>query len=108
MVWFSGLRVCQVQFVESFGGGISLSGPIKVLLHMALHPGDDGDRKRGLTVPQVTIKTGFIDQDGREEELTEYLCDYPNCPNIAANAFGSRELRQVVVVCKEHSPAARS
>jgi hypothetical protein len=52
---------------------------------------------------RVTIKTGFMDADGREEELIEYLCDYPNCPNIATNVVGCRELRQMAAVCEVHT-----
>jgi hypothetical protein len=53
---------------------------------------------------RVTIKTGFIDADGHEEELTEYLCDYPDCPNIATSVLGHiRELGQTAAVCDEHA-----
>ena len=37
---------------------------------------------------RVTIKTGLTTPDGHEEELTEYLCDYPNCPNFATRVVG--------------------
>jgi hypothetical protein len=37
---------------------------------------------------QVTIKTGLTAPDGREEKLTEYLCDYPDCPNFATRLVG--------------------
>ena len=30
-------------------------------------------------VPLVTLRTGFHAPDGREEALTEYLCDWPGC-----------------------------
>jgi hypothetical protein len=56
-------------------------------------------------IPQVTIKTGLTTPDGREELLTEYLCDHPGCPNIANEMLGCiRELRLVAAVCKEHAP----
>ena len=32
---------------------------------------------------QVAIKAGLTTADGREELLTEYLFDYPGCPDIA-------------------------
>jgi hypothetical protein len=32
---------------------------------------------------RITIKTGLTAPDGNEEQLTEYLCDYPDCPNFA-------------------------
>jgi hypothetical protein len=38
-------------------------------------------------MPQVTIKTGIAGPDGREEELTEYLCDWPGCPNVAEHVL---------------------
>lgn len=69
-----------------------------------LHRADNGDvLQRGYTMSRVTIKTGFMDADGREEELIEYLCDYPNCPNIATNVVGCRELRQMAAVCEVHT-----
>jgi hypothetical protein len=53
---------------------------------------------------RVTIKTGLMDPDGREEELTEYICDYPNCPNIATRVLGClRELRLMAAVCDVHA-----
>jgi len=62
-----------------------------------------------LTMSRVTIKTGFMDADGHEEELTEYLCDYPNCPNIATSVLGCIvELRQMAAVCEVHAVKARA
>jgi hypothetical protein len=59
-------------------------------------------------MPLVTIKTGFATADGKEEILTEYLCDWPGCANIAYHTLGSiREIRAVVVVCEEHTPSSR-
>jgi hypothetical protein len=59
-------------------------------------------------MPLVTIKTGFHTADGKEETLTEYLCDWPGCPNVAVQVLGSiRELRALAVVCKEHAPPQR-
>jgi hypothetical protein len=64
---------------------------------------------RGFSIPQVTIKTGLKTPDGREEELTEYLCDHPGCPNIATQVLGCvAELRLVAAVCDEHAPKPRS
>jgi hypothetical protein len=54
-------------------------------------------------MPQVTIKTGFTTPDGREECVTEYLCDSPDCPNIATDVLGClKELGITSAVCKEH------
>ena len=56
-------------------------------------------------MPRVTIKTGILGPDGREEQLSEYLCDYPGCPNIATQSLGCVvELRIQAVVCDEHAP----
>jgi hypothetical protein len=53
---------------------------------------------------QVTIKTGLITPDGQQEELKEYLCDYPNCPNFATHLVGCLvELRLMAAVCEEHA-----
>jgi hypothetical protein len=55
-------------------------------------------------MPQVTIRTGFIGADEREEILSEYLCDSPDCPNYASHVVGfARELGVAVAVCAEHA-----
>jgi hypothetical protein len=55
-------------------------------------------------MPQVTIRTGILAADGREEELIEYLCDWPDCPNIATELVGCvRELGLSTVMCHEHA-----
>lgn len=60
-------------------------------------------------MPRVTIKTGFLGPDGRDEELTEYLCDAPGCPNIATNVVACiKELGLAVVTCQEHAPESRA
>jgi hypothetical protein len=60
-------------------------------------------------VSRVTIKTGFMDPDGREEELTEYICDYPDCPNIATQVLGYlRGLRLTAAVCDVHGSKAQA
>ena len=59
-------------------------------------------------MPLVTINTGFHTPDGKEETLTQYLCDWPGCPNPAVHVLGSiRELRALVVVCDKHTPPHR-
>ena len=56
-------------------------------------------------MPQVTIKTGIAGPDGREEKLSEYLCDWPGCPNVAEHVLGCvRELGLAVAVCPQHAP----
>jgi hypothetical protein len=63
----------------------------------------DTDERRA-SMPQVTIKTGFIAANGQEEVLTEYLCDWPGCANVAENMVGvALELRIMCVVCHEHT-----
>jgi hypothetical protein len=52
-------------------------------------------------MPQVTLRTTV---DGREETLSEYLCDWPDCPNVAVSVVGIvRELRIRSVMCAEHA-----
>ena len=54
-----------------------------------------------LTVPHVTIRTTV---DGKEESLSEYLCDWPDCPETAVKVVGVvRELRQATAMCAEHA-----
>jgi hypothetical protein len=60
-------------------------------------------------MPQVTIKTGIADLDGREEELTEYLCDWPGCPNVAEHVLGCvKELGLSMAVCEQHATTSRN
>jgi hypothetical protein len=41
---------------------------------------------------------------GPEETLTEYICDWPDCPNIAEHVIGVvREIRAMAVLCTEHA-----
>jgi hypothetical protein len=55
-------------------------------------------------MPQVVIKSGLATPDGQEETLTEYLCDWPNCPNIASHVLGVvREVGLFAAVCDEHA-----
>ena len=42
--------------------------------------------------------------DGQEEELTEYMCDSPGCPNIAIQTLGVVELGFFAAVCEQHIP----
>jgi hypothetical protein len=42
--------------------------------------------------------------DGHEVVLHEYVCDWPDCPNIAEHVVGVVvELRAAAVVCREHA-----
>jgi hypothetical protein len=56
----------------------------------------------------VTVNSGITTPDGREDKLTEYLCDWPGCPNIANHVLGRvREIGAAVVLCDEHAPATQ-
>ncbi len=49
-------------------------------------------------MPRVTLRY-------EEEKLSEYICDSPDCPNVAEHVLGAiRELGAFVVVCAEHAP----
>lgn len=55
-------------------------------------------------MPQVTIKTGTAGAHGQEEVLSEYLCDWTDCANVAEHLIGfARELRMAFAVCSEHA-----
>jgi hypothetical protein len=56
-------------------------------------------------MPRVTLKSGLVAADGRDDELSEYLCDSPDCPNIATHVLGCvKELAALLVVCEQHAP----
>jgi hypothetical protein len=56
-------------------------------------------------IPQVTIKTGMTTPEGQEEQLTEYLCDWPGCGNVATQVLGCvKEIGVCAAVCEEHAP----
>jgi hypothetical protein len=60
-------------------------------------------------MPQVTIKTGIVGPDDREEELSEYLCDWPDCPNVAEHVLGCvKELGLPLAVCQQHATASHN
>jgi hypothetical protein len=53
-------------------------------------------------LPRLTLRCPQS-ADAEEETLSEYMCDWPDCPNVAEHVLGSiRELRAFVVVCGEH------
>jgi hypothetical protein len=54
-------------------------------------------------VPRVTIRAEF---DGKEESISEYMCDFAGCPNIAVEVLGIvPALRVRAAVCAEHAAA---
>ena len=60
-------------------------------------------------MPRVTIRSGITDNEGREEVLHAYLCDWPDCPNEAVHALGViRELRISSALCDKHFAALKA
>lgn len=60
-------------------------------------------------MPRVVIKTGFVAPDGRQEELAEFMCDWPDCPNVATNVLGCiKELGLATAVCDDHGSGSRA
>jgi len=54
---------------------------------------------------RVVIKTGLTSPDGGDEELSEYICDEPGCPNVATHVIGRvATLGLSAVVCEQHMP----
>jgi hypothetical protein len=54
-------------------------------------------------MPRVTLRARES-ADGKEDTVSEYLCDLPDCPNVAVHVVGVvRELRTVVAVCAYHA-----
>ena len=52
-------------------------------------------------MPQISIKTVV---NGQEETLSEYLCDWPDCPNVAVEVVGVvRALRMRTAMCADHA-----
>ena len=52
-------------------------------------------------MPQITIRT---DIDGREEVVSEYICDWPDCPNVAVHVVGVvAALRIRAAMCTQHA-----
>jgi hypothetical protein len=56
-------------------------------------------------MPKVVLRTIV---NGREEVVSEYICDWPDCPNVATEAIGVvRELRLRSAMCAEHAARLR-
>ena len=52
-------------------------------------------------MPPVTLRTDTA--DNKEVTLTEYLCDMPDCPNVAEHVLGVvKELRVFAAICAPH------
>jgi len=53
-------------------------------------------------MPSVTLRA--LDSDSKEETVTEYLCDWPDCPNVAEHVLGVlTDIRAMAAVCREHA-----
>jgi hypothetical protein len=60
-------------------------------------------------MPRVTIKTGIVEEDGQEAVLSEHLCDWPDCANIAEHVVGvARDAAWACAVCAEHFAEMKS
>ena len=59
-------------------------------------------------MPIVKIRTGVTTEQGGDQILTEYLCDWPDCPSIAEDVFGVvKELGVTLAYCKTHAAEQR-
>ena len=53
-------------------------------------------------MPLVTLRT--VDSDNNEQTITEYICDWPGCPNVAEHFVGVlSDIRAMAAVCKKHA-----
>lgn len=54
------------------------------------------------SMPLVTLRT--VDADNNEQTLTEYICDWPGCPNVAEHFIGVlSDIRAMAAVCRKHA-----
>jgi hypothetical protein len=52
-------------------------------------------------MPRITLR---LTVDGREETLSEYFCDWPDCPNVAIEVVSvAPSPRLVTSMCTEHA-----
>jgi hypothetical protein len=59
--------------------------------------------ERVAAMPRTTIRTGFVRDDGTDVVLEEFLCDWPDCPNVAEHVLGALvELRTMAILCSMH------
>jgi hypothetical protein len=65
-----------------------------------------GPTDKDVVMPQVTIKIAFDAPNHDPEVLSEYLCDWPGCANVAVHVLGCvKEIGAVAAVCDEHAAA---
>ena len=54
-------------------------------------------------MPRVTLRAPDS-ADGKEDTVSEYICDSPGCPNVAVHVVGVvRQLGTLVAVCADHA-----
>jgi hypothetical protein len=54
-------------------------------------------------MPRVTLRADSS-VDGKEDTVSEYICDWPDCPHVAVDVVGVvRELRAFVAMCADHA-----
>ena len=52
-------------------------------------------------MPRVTLRA-TDSADGKEDTVSEYICDWPDCPDVAVHVVGVvRELRTFVAMCDD-------
>jgi len=55
-------------------------------------------------MPWVIVEPGVGGPRSYREKLTIYLCDWPDCPNVAEHILGCvKELAAAVALCKQHA-----
>ena len=85
------------------------SGPFSPSSRNPLHTQRSNDQLGASRVCPDQIKTGFTDKSGKEEVLTEYFCDWPDCTNVAVEVVGfSRDIGVFAAVCEEHAASIKS
>ena len=53
-------------------------------------------------MPRITLRSDRA--DGKEETVSEYIYDWPDCANVAVHVLGvSRVLRTFAIVCASHA-----
>jgi hypothetical protein len=55
-------------------------------------------------MPLITIRTNSTSKGHSEEVISEYMCDSPDCPNIAVQVIGiARQINGLLALCEEHA-----
>jgi hypothetical protein len=92
---------CCIAAADALGEVLAVRAATICIVVLAIIESGQTPAKTTTKMPNVTIRTTV---DGREETLSEYLCDWPDCPNIAVQVIGVvRELRMRAAMCAEHA-----